>query len=260
LCKGDQVRWDPQQYGQFAQERARPFFDLIDRIGAESPRRVVDLGCGSGALTALLAERWPGASVEGIDSSAEMISAATPHERVTVRVGDVEAWAPAPDTDVVISNATLQWVPSHRELLPTWAAALPPGGWLAFQVPGNFGSFSHTLMRSLAESRRWASSLTGILRGEDSVGTPEQYAGLLLAAGLTVDAWETTYVHVLQGPDAVLEWLRGTALRPVLAALPAPSYALFEAEFAEQLRAAYPATAHGTLFPFRRIFAVATRE
>jgi trans-aconitate 2-methyltransferase len=151
-------------------------------------------------------------------------------------------------------------VPTHRELLASWAAAVPPDGWLAFQVPGNFGSFSHTLMRSVAESRRWASSLTGILRHDDAVGTPEQYAGILLAAGLRVDVWETTYVHVLQGPDPVLEWLRGSALRPVMAALPAQSYALFEAEFGDQLRTAYPATEHGTLFPFRRIFAVAHRS
>jgi trans-aconitate 2-methyltransferase len=259
LCQGGAVRWDPQQYGQFAAERARPFLDLISRIEAASPARVVDLGCGSGELTALLADRWPSALVEGIDSSEEMISSAAPHDRVTLRVGDVSSWTPPPDVDVLVSNATLQWVPTHRELLATWAAALPSDGWLAFQVPGNFDSFSHTLMRSLAESRRWASSLTGILRHEDTVGTPEEYAGLLLSAGLQADVWETTYVHVLTGPDPVLEWLRGTALRPIMTALPSPSYALFEDEFAGQLRTAYPATAHGTLFPFRRIFAVTHR-
>lgn len=250
------MRWDPQQYNKFADERGRAFVDLINRVGATNPRRVIDLGCGSGGLTALLAERWPEAAVEGIDSSAEMIAAATPTQRLTFRVGELESWTPPPDADVVVSNATLHWVPTHRELLSAWAEALPAAGWLALQVPGNFGSFSHTLLRSLAESRRWASSLTGILRHEDAVGTPEQYAGLLLQAGLAADVWETTYVHVLRGPDAVLEWLRGTALRPVMAALPEASYALFEDEFAAQLGSAYPATAHGTLFPFRRIFAV----
>jgi trans-aconitate 2-methyltransferase len=251
--------WDPQQYGRFADERGRPFADLVARIGAATPRRVVDLGCGSGQLTALLSARWPRAQVEGVDSSAEMIAAAAPGERQSFRVGDVESWIPPAEADVVVSNATLQWVPTHRDLIARWAAALPADGWLAFQVPGNFGSFSHTLMRSLAESRRWGSSLTGILRHHDSVGTPEEYAGLLLNSGLVADAWETTYVHVLQGPDPVLEWLRGTGLRPVMAALPAESYGLFEAEFAEQLRQAYPATADGTLFPFRRIFAVGHR-
>jgi len=258
MCQGVPVRWDPQQYGQFAGERARPFLDLISRIGATSPRRVVDLGCGSGELTALLAERWPTAVVEGIDSSAEMISSASPHERVTLRVEDVTSWTLPPHTDVVVSNATLQWVPTHRGLLASWASSLPPDGWLAFQVPGNFDSPSHLLMRSLASSPQWASALSGVLR-HDAVGTPSEYAAILLAAGLVADVWETTYVHVLPGPDPVLEWVRGTALRPVMAALPPESYPRFEEEFAAALRDAYPATEHGTLFPFRRIFAVAHR-
>jgi trans-aconitate 2-methyltransferase len=253
------VRWDPQQYGLFAGERARPFLDLVARIGAAAPRRVVDLGCGNGELTRLLAQRWPDAVVEGVDSSAEMISNAPPHDRVTLRVGEVQGWTPPADCDVIVSNATLQWVPAHRELLRAWAAALPPDGWLALQVPGNFGSPSHTVLRALAEGPRWGSALAGVVLPEDAVGTPEQYAALLLAAGLAVDAWETTYVHVLPGPDAVLEWIRGTALRPVMAALPAASYASFEAELAAQLRAAYPATEHGTYYPFRRVFAVGHR-
>jgi trans-aconitate 2-methyltransferase len=255
------VRWDPQQYARFADERARPFLDLIARIDAPSPRRVIDLGCGTGELAAILADRWPDAVVEGIDSSAEMVAAAVPHDRVTLRVDAVESWTPPADAGVVISNATLQWVPTHRELLTAWAAALPAGGWLAFQVPGNFGSPSHTLLRGLAEGgARWAPLLTGVVRPADAVASPEEYADLLLAAGLTVDAWETTYLHVLAGADPVLEWMRGTALRPVLAALPGADYAAFEAELAEQLRAAYPGTEHGTLFPFRRVFAVATRS
>jgi trans-aconitate 2-methyltransferase len=254
------MRWDPEQYGRFAEERGRPFLDLIGRIEASSPRRVVDLGCGTGTLTALLADRWPDAEVEGIDSSPEMIAAARPSDRLAFRVGDVESWTQPADADVIVSNATLQWVPTHRALLTRWARELPAGGWLAFQVPGNFRSWSHTLLRSLAESPRWASLLDGVLRLEAPVATPSEYATLLLSAGLVADVWETTYVHVLHGEDAVLEWVRGTALRPVISALPASDYAEFEAEYAQQLRAAYPATPHGTLFPFRRIFAVAHRE
>jgi trans-aconitate 2-methyltransferase len=252
------VRWDPQQYTRYTDERARPFVDLVGRIAAQAPRRVVDLGCGPGTLTALLAERWPSATVEGIDSSAQMIAAARPGDRVSLRVGDVESWSPPPDADVVVSNATLQWVPTHRELLTSWAPQLPAGGWLAFQVPGNFDAPSHTLMRALTVSRRWAGALTGVLR-PDPVGTPGEYAQLLLAAGLQVDVWETTYLHVLSGPDPVLQWVRGTALRPVMAALPPDEYTEFEAQYAEQLREAYPETEHGTVFPFRRIFAVAHR-
>jgi trans-aconitate 2-methyltransferase len=252
------VRWDPAVYGEFAAERGRPFLDMIARIDTPEPRRVVDLGCGPGTLTALLAQRWPTAEVQGIDSSPEMIAAATAGERLTFRVGDVATWQVPADADVVVSNATLQWVPTHRELLVRWAAALPAGGWLAFQVPGNYGSLPHTPMRSLAESPRWAPELAGVLPG-DPVGTPAEYAALLLSAGLAVDAWETTYVHVLSGPDPALRWMRGTALRPIMAALSPDAYAEFEAELADHLRAAYPATERGTLFPFRRVFAVAHR-
>ena len=253
------MHWDPQQYSRYADHRGRPFLDLVGRVGASAPRRVVDLGCGPGTLTALLTERWPSAEVEGIDSSPDMIAAAPAGERLSFRVGDVTEWDPA-GTDVIVSNATLQWVPTHRELIARWAAALPAGGWLALQVPGNFGSASHTLMRALADSPRWASSLAGVLRHDDAVRTPEEYAELLLAAGLRADVWETTYLHVLTGADPVLEWLRGTGLRPVMQALPPASYAEFEEEFAAQLRQAYPASARGTLFPFRRIFAVGARE
>jgi trans-aconitate 2-methyltransferase len=253
------VAWDPQQYGRFADERSRPFFDLVGRIGAKAPRHVVDLGCGTGQLTAALSQRWPGALIEGIDSSAEMIAEAAASDRLTFRVADVATWTPAADTDVIVSNATLQWVPTHRSLITRWAAALPVGGWLAFQVPGNFAAPSHTLMHALAESPRWASSLAGVLRHGDAVGSPVEYAQQLSAAGLQADVWETTYVHVLRGDDPVLQWVRGTALRPVMAALPAHAYAQFETEFAEQLRQVYPMSGDRTLLPFRRIFAVGVR-
>jgi trans-aconitate 2-methyltransferase len=255
------MQWDPHQYNRYADERARPFLDLVARIGAVAPRRVVDLGCGPGTMTALLRSRWPDAVVEGVDSSEEMIAAALPlaDERLSFRVGDVTSWEPDSDVDVVVSNATLQWVPGHQALLTQWAAALPSGGWLAFQVPGNFDSPSHALMRSLAAAPRWSSSLDGVLRHHDAVGSPASYASLLMSAGLVADVWETTYLHVLPGPDPVLEWLRGTGLRPVLAALSAEDGAAFSAALAEALRDAYPATEHGTLFPFRRVFAVGHR-
>lgn len=251
--------WDPRQYEQFATPRRRPFIDLVARIAADEPRHVVDLGCGSGATTALLAQRWPAAQVEGIDSSPEMIAAAAATPRVTFSVGDVASWAPAPDVDVIVSNATLQWVPGHRDLLARWAAALPAGGWLAVQVPGNFAAPSHTLMRALTTAPRWSRALGGVLPDEDAVAAPLEYAALLQSAGLEVDVWETTYVHLLDGADPVLAWIRGTALRPVMAALPAGEYAEFEAELGAQLRDAYPANEHGTPFPFRRIFAVGFR-
>jgi trans-aconitate 2-methyltransferase len=252
------VSWDPKQYGRYAAERRRPFVDLLARVGAVAPRRVIDLGCGTGSTTALLAARWPDAQVEGIDSSPEMIAAAPSAPGLSFRVGDVASWQSSPDVDVIVSNATLHWVSSHRSLVAQWSAALPEGGWIAFQVPGNFGSPSHALLRALADSSQWADLLAGVLQHE-YVGTPVEYAHLLLSAGLVADVWETTYLHVLSGPDAVLEWLRGTALRPVMAALSESMYGDFEAELAGQLRTAYPPSEHGTLFAFRRIFAVATR-
>jgi trans-aconitate 2-methyltransferase len=260
------MRWDPAQYARYGNERGRPFVDLVARVDHPAPRRVVDLGCGPGTLTALLAARWPEAVVEGIDSSPDMIAQTAGVEGATFRVEDVTTWRPPPDADVIISNATLQWVPTHRELLRAWAAALPADGWLAFQVPGNFDAPSHALMRALASSPRWAPLVGEVLRHHDTVSSPAEYATLLLDAGLRVDVWETTYLHVLGGPDPVLDWVRGTGLRPILAALanksgpdagdPRPAADVFEAEYAAELRAAYPATEHGTLFPFRRIFAV----
>ena len=256
------MQWDPQQYVRYADERGRPFIDLVTRIAATAPRRVIDVGCGPGQLTATLAQRWPPAIVEGIDSSPEMIESATPLAagQLTFRVGDASTWQPPADADVIVSNATLQWVPEHRSVVSGWAHGLPTGGWLAFQVPGNFDSPSHTLMRDVAASARWREPLADVLRHHDSVAQPSEYAELLLDAGLSVDVWETTYAHVLPGDDPVLQWVRGTGLRPVMAALSPDDFADFEADYAAELRRAYPRTAHGTIFAFRRIFAVGHRS
>lgn len=251
------MQWDPKQYSKFAGERDRPFFDLVARVAATAPRRVVDLGCGPGTLTSQLATRWPGATIEGIDSSPEMIAQTPSADGVSFRVADIASWQPEPDTDVVVSNAAFQWVPKHRELLPSWLDVLPSGAWFAWQVPGNFDSPSHALMRTLAASERWRAQLGDVLRHDDPVDSPAQYAALLLDAGWEADAWETTYLHVLPGQDPVLEWVRGTGLRPVLGALTDDAErAEFEASYAALLADAYPPATHGTFFPFRRIFCV----
>ena len=252
------MEWDPGQYWRFGDERSRPFFDLVGRIGAESPRLVVDLGCGSGELTASLADRWPGATVRGLDSSETMIERAQAHaaDRLSFDIGDVAAWRMDPAVDVLISNATLQWVPRHRELIEQWAEIASPGSWLAWQVPGNFGAPSHGLMRELAASPAWADKLEGVLRHEDAVAEPAEYLAMLQAAGFAAEAWETTYLHTLQGPDPVLQWVRGTALRPVLAALDEDDARRFEREYAALLLEAYPPDEHGTIFQFRRLFCV----
>lgn len=247
--------WDPSLYLDFDDHRSRPFRDLLARVGATAPRRVVDLGCGPGHLTALLAARWPQARVSALDSSPEMVAAAR-DRGVAAELADVVDWTPTPDTDVVITNAVLQWVPSHPQLLPRWLRALPPGAWFAMQVPGNFAAPSHVLVRELLAEPHWRGSVQ--LRGEETVPEPAAYAELLAGAAADVDVWETTYLHRLTGPDPVLQWISGTALRPVRDALAPDDYAAFRAELAPRLRAAYPARPDGsTWFPFRRIFAVA---
>jgi trans-aconitate 2-methyltransferase len=245
--------WDPDKYLSFADHRARPFYELIARIAAKSPRRVADLGCGPGNLTAVLADRWPGAALEAIDSSPEMVDAAR-SRGIAAQVGDVATWKPQPDTDVIVTNAVLQWVSGHPDILRRWVTELPSGAWIALQVPGNFTDPSHRLVRELVTGP-WKSRLEDIdLRPEDAVLTPTGYAELFDEA----DTWETTYTQVLTGDDPVLEWMTGTALRPVRAALADDEWDAFRADLAPKLREAYPQRPDGrTWFPFRRVFAVA---
>jgi trans-aconitate 2-methyltransferase len=256
--------WDPGVYQRYADERSRPFHELVSRIRAQAPSMVVDLGCGPGNLTATLAHRWAGAAVHGIDSSPEMIESARGlGSAVDFQVGDVRDYRPGPDVDVIVSNATLQWVPGHAELVAEWARDLRPGGWLGFQVPGNFEAPSHRALRAVAESPGFAERLDGQLRDHLTVADPAGYAVGLIDAGCAyVDAWETTYLHMLPVTAAahpVLTWMEGTALRPVRKALDDEEWADFQGALTERLRSAYPEK-HGLVpFPFRRIFVVAQR-
>jgi len=256
--------WDPERYLAYADERGRPFVDLVARIGAASPDTVVDLGCGPGNLTRLLAERWPGARVTGFDSSPEMIAKAREIEgpaTMSFDVADLRDWVGGSDAgddpvDVLVSNATLQWVPGHLALLPDLVARVRPGGWLAFQVPANFDEPSHTIRAELAARPPYAEHV----RGVDHPGShpPEVYLDALAGLGCTVDAWETTYLHVLQGSDPVFTWVTGTGARPTLEALGRVGLREeFEVEFRAALAAAYPPHEYGVVLPFRRVFVVA---
>jgi trans-aconitate 2-methyltransferase len=254
--------WDPHVYLEFADQRTRPARDLLGAVSLPDPGRVVDLGCGTGTSTRLLAARWPHADVLGLDSSAEMIAAAeqTPVPGVRYGLADIARWRPEQAYDVIFTNAALQWVPGHLDLLPGWLDSLPPGGRLALQVPANWDQPAHTLLRELCAEPTWRDRLGDVLRHHDLPG-PVEYLDRL--GGGVLDVWETTYHHRLTGTDPVLEWVRGTALRPVLTALaddPAARDA-FEAEYAAALRAAYPADRHGlTHYPFRRVFVVAGKS
>lgn len=278
---GTGFRWDPDHYEAFADHRARPFLDLTARIDAASPRRVVDLGCGPGTMTAVLARRWPEAEVVGLDASAEMVAAAEAREgrppNLRFDTVDARTWAPGPGTDVVVSNAMLQWLPGHRDLVRGWLAALEPGAWFAAQVPAQHGSPSHASLHELAAQEPFRAVLAGE-RSTDTVAAPADYAADLLAAGWEADVWESVYQQVMRGPDPVPGFTSATVMNPFVHALTAHDDAhglagtpdalapAFEAAYAARMRAAYPrvpGTGAGdeaaVLFGFRRIFMVGRR-
>jgi trans-aconitate 2-methyltransferase len=258
------MSWDPKQYNRFERDRSRPGLDLLgalrDMAPDLSPARIIDLGCGSGGLTRRLADHWPEASVTGLDSSDSMLAVArAAPSRIDWVTGDIGHWQPDAAVDLIFSNAALQWVPEHEELLPRLFRSLAPGGVLAVQVPGNFNAPSHQIMRDLAADSPWSARLDGVLRSEP-VLSPTACWRLLSPLTRALEIWETTYLHALDGVDPVLEWVRGTGLLPVLAALDSDQGAAFTAVYAEALRQAYPPEQDGrTLFPFRRLFLLARR-
>jgi trans-aconitate 2-methyltransferase len=263
--------WDPEQYTRHADHRTRPLHDLLSRV-PELPGdrpRIADLGCGPGGPSAVLARRWPTARITGYDSSPEMLDRARAHAgpagaggTLDFAAADIADWRPDGPHELIISNAALQWVPGHAVRFAAWIDALAPGGVLAFQVPGNFDAPSHLLLREQCQGERWRDRLAAVLREETPVLSPAGYLAELATLDCAPDVWETTYLQRLPGQDPVLDWTKGTALRPVLTALaddPAGTEA-FLAEYRDRLRAAYPPGPHGTLFPFRRIFAVARKR
>ncbi|HEU4599870.1 MAG TPA: methyltransferase domain-containing protein [Solirubrobacterales bacterium] len=247
--------WDPDRYLTYADERGRPFVELLARVDAGAPATVVDLGCGPGNLTALLKRRWPAAQVTGVDSSPAMVERARrEHADIDWRLADVHEWQGS--ADVVVSNATFQWVPGHLELLSRLAAGAREV--FAFQVPGNFAEPSHTLREELAAEEPYRDFTRDLAR--PSSHDPRTYLDVLAREGFAVDAWEATYLHVLTGEDAVFDWISGTSLLPTRAALPEELFERFAAELKRRLRAAYPAREGRVVMPFRRIFVVATRR
>ncbi|MBT2509015.1 trans-aconitate 2-methyltransferase [Streptomyces sp. ISL-98] len=265
--------WDPHQYLRHAGHRTRPFLDLLARISelpnGDRPARIADIGCGPGNVTTLLAERWPTAHITGFDLSPEMLALAEKEYAGTTagggwldfRSADAAHWMPDEPYDLIVSNAALQWVPNHPASLPLWIEGLTPGGTLAFQVPANFTSPSHALLGELCETPQWRSRLGDHGRRYVHILEPDDYLARLVGIGCETDTWDTTYYQLLTGEDPVLDWVKGTALRPVLTELADDSAAVHEflAQYRDLLRRAYPPGPHGTVFPFRRVFAVARK-
>ncbi|WP_149179871.1 trans-aconitate 2-methyltransferase [Streptomyces sp. TRM49041] len=265
--------WDPLQYLRHSSHRARPFLDLLARIPElpavteGRPARIADIGCGPGNVTALLADRWPDAHITGFDLSREMLEQAGKHHAGTTAGGgwldfrgaDAAHWTPDEPYDLIVSNAALQWVPNHPESFPVWLDGIVAGGTLAFQVPANFTSPSHALLGELCETPQWRDRLADHGRRFVHILEAADYLGRLTDLGCVADVWETVYSQLLQGEDPVLDWVKGTALRPVITALDDDGEAVAEfiSQYRDLLRKAYPPGPYGTVFPFRRVFAVA---
>jgi trans-aconitate 2-methyltransferase len=250
--------WEPGQYLRFADARNQPALDLLARVALDAPRRIYDLGCGTGNVTRLLRARWPAATLTGVDDSAPMLArAAADLPEVAWVQQSLGEWRPPQPADLVFSNAALHWLGAHDTLLPRLLAAVAPGGALAVQMPRNFAAPSHAAIGDTVRAGPWRTRLEPLLRPAP-VASPDWYYRLLEPLAATVTVWETEYLQVLAGTDPVKEWVKGTWLKPFLDALTADEREAFEAEYARRVRVAYPPLASGvTLFPFRRLFIVA---
>jgi len=259
------MTWSPKQYLAFEDERTRPVRDLVAAIRLGDPGLALDLGCGPGNSTEVLAARFSGAMIQGLDSSPEMIAAARARlPRVNFQLTSVEDWAYAPSVpprpQIVLANAVLQWVPGHETLLPALAGRLAGRGALAIQMPDNLDQPSHVAMRETAADGPWRDSLLEAAAARTSLPGADWYYRLLRPLFAKVDIWRTTYHHPLPGAEAIVEWLKGTGLRPFLDPLAPDQRAAFLEVYRQRLEAAYPAMADGmVLLPFPRLFLLAER-
>jgi trans-aconitate 2-methyltransferase len=246
--------WNADQYLKFGEERIRPCHDLLNRVAPQRVRSILDLGCGPGNSTAVAASRWPDAEIAGLDNSPAMIGVARkdqPHRRWIF--DDISNWAASEQDrfDIVFSNAALQWVPDHASLFPRLLSRVAPGGALAVQIPADFNALPHRLMRELAPA--------GVHAKEWYSHEPAFYYDLLASRASKLDVWEAIYQHVLEDSDDIVEWYKGSGLRPFLEAIPTETEReRFMTEYRMKIRDAYPARSDGNvLFPFRRLFIVA---
>lgn len=253
------MTWSAKQYSMFEQQRTRPVRDLVAAIPDGEVRSAVDLGCGPGNSTEVLAERFPQAVVTGMDSSDDMLVDARKRlPALNFELADIGAWNPAQTFDVILANASLQWLPDHATLYPHLVSQLTLGGTLAVQTPDNLDEPAHKLAREVAADGPWATKIGAVKHNERH--TASYYFELLSKHCSTVDVWRTTYHHPLAGSAAVVEWFKGSALRPFLAPLTESEKSAFLDEYLARITKAYPALADGTvLLPFPRLFIIATR-
>lgn len=257
------MAWNPADYLKFADHRLRPALDLLARLPEDCSGLVCDLGCGAGNVTRLLARRWPGAAVVGVDSSGAMLATARKAndaaDDVLWELADLATWAPPRPAGLLFSNAALHWLDDHATLFPRLLGQLAPGGVLAVQMPRNHGAPSHTCIAATVAAGPWRTRLEPLLR-PSPVAAPAFYYDVLAPSGAALDIWQTDYLQALSGEDPVLRWTRSTALGPLLDALADDEQAAFLADYGARLREAYPRRADGTtLFPFRRLFIVARK-
>ncbi|MBN9457114.1 MAG: trans-aconitate 2-methyltransferase [Bosea sp.] len=256
------VDWDADQYLRFEDERTRPSLDLLQGVRLTAPARCIDLGCGPGNSTELVAARFPQAAVTGLDSSPDMIEKARKRlPRLSFVQADLAGWAPEERYDLIFANAVLQWLPDHEALFARLAAALKPGGVLAVQMPNNLAEPSHVAMAETAAEGPWAVRFAHATEAREPLGSFSDYRRWLMEAGCTVHLWQTTYVHALADCTAIIEWFKSTALKRYLDLLPAGEREGFLASYRERIARAYPAEPDGkVLLRFPRLFIVATRR
>ena len=257
--------WNPPQYLRYSNERIRAAVDLLERVDLEAPEVVYDLGCGTGNTTALLKQRWLAAQITGVDSSPAMLQQAEADQGAAGsglrwQHADLANWAPDTPADLLYSNAAFQWVDQHEKIFPRLLRAVKPGGVLAVQMPNFFGSPRHTALLETVHAGGWYKRLQPYLR-EHPVGELSEYYDLLSPGTDSLDMWETTYMHILEGDNPVLEWTKGTLLPPLLGQLSESEGKTFVEDYSQRVAAAYPRRADGkTVLPFRRVFMIAVKR
>ena len=253
--------WNASLYLRFADERTRPARDLLAQVPAPAPARVIDLGCGPGNSTELLAELWPDAALVGIDTSENMLAAARERlPKARFLKADVASWRPDEPVDVIFANAVLQWVTGHETLFPRLMEGLAPGGVLAVQMPDNLDEPSHRAMRETAADGPWAAKLGDATRLRERILPAGGYYDLLASRAAAVDVWRTTYHHPMTDAAAIVDWVRATGLRPFIDPLDDEERAGFLAAYLARIAEAYPPRADGkVLLAFPRLFILARR-